>query len=232
MSTDQNSDVLVADTELRAGGLRLPAILMQSITSIAPALGLWFVVQFLAGLAGVAAPLTILVGFAMMLMAGAALTQLAKVFPSAGGYYTLISRTVHPRAGFMTRVDLLHLYADVHHDQLPLYGQDPGEHLQSTLGVHVSVVGVLPPHLPIHCRNRLSGHHRVRPGTGDPRRDRGGNRSCAWNLRFDLARARRVQFPFVQSRRGPEPERALPRSGRSGTRAGGMGGRAAPCGGK
>jgi amino acid transporter len=94
--------VLVADTELRAGGLRLPAVLMQSITSIAPALGLWFVVQFLAGLAGVAAPLTILVGFVLMIMAGAALTQLAKVFPSAGGYYTLISRTVHPRAGFMT----------------------------------------------------------------------------------------------------------------------------------
>jgi amino acid transporter len=94
--------ISVADTDLRAGGLRLPAILMQSITSISPALGLWFVVQFLAGLAGVTAPLAILVGFVLMIMAGAALTQLAKVFPSAGGYYTLISRTVNPRVGFLT----------------------------------------------------------------------------------------------------------------------------------
>ena len=37
-----------------------------------------------------------------MLTTGVGLTQLAKHLPSAGGYYTYISRTIGPRAGFLT----------------------------------------------------------------------------------------------------------------------------------
>ena len=37
-----------------------------------------------------------------MLAIGAVLTQLAKLFPSAGGYFTYTSRTLHPRAGLLT----------------------------------------------------------------------------------------------------------------------------------
>jgi amino acid transporter len=48
------------------------------------------------------APFAYLVAFGIVLMLGITLTQLAKHFPSAGGYYTYISRTVHPRAGFLT----------------------------------------------------------------------------------------------------------------------------------
>ncbi len=37
-----------------------------------------------------------------MLSLGMSLAELAKHLPSAGGYYTYVSRTVHPRAGFLT----------------------------------------------------------------------------------------------------------------------------------
>ena len=93
--------VMVADTKLRGGALGLPGALMQAVTDIAPALGLWFVVQFLAGVAGITSPLALTIGFVMMLMGAASLVQLAKHLPSAGGYFTFLSRTIHPRAGFM-----------------------------------------------------------------------------------------------------------------------------------
>ena len=87
-------------TELRAGALGLPAVLMQSVTTIAPALGIVLTVQFIASSAGVATPLAFLIGFVITLALGVPLSQLAKHLPSAGGYFTYISRGLHPRAGF------------------------------------------------------------------------------------------------------------------------------------
>jgi amino acid transporter len=43
-----------------------------------------------------------LAAFFVVLTLGISLTQLARHLPSAGGYYTYISRTVHPCAGFLT----------------------------------------------------------------------------------------------------------------------------------
>src|ERR1041384_4025829 len=86
---------------LRAGALRLPSVLMQGITHIAPAVAL-LVFPFIAGHAGAAMPLAFAIAFVFILMLGLSLTQLARKIPSAGGYYEYVSRTVHPRAGFLT----------------------------------------------------------------------------------------------------------------------------------
>ena len=37
----------------------------------------------------------------VVLMLGSTLAQLSKHMPSAGGYYTYVSRAIHPRAGFL-----------------------------------------------------------------------------------------------------------------------------------
>jgi amino acid transporter len=87
---------------LRAGSLRFPSVLIQGVTHIAPAVGLVLSIQYIVTLAGAAAPLAFLVAFLIILMLGISLTQLARHHPSAGGYYTYISRTIHPRAGFLT----------------------------------------------------------------------------------------------------------------------------------
>jgi amino acid transporter len=75
---------------------------MQGITHTAPATAVLFTVQFTASYSGVTAPLSYLIAFFIVLMLGVSVTQLAKHLPSAGGYYTYVSRTIHPRAGFLT----------------------------------------------------------------------------------------------------------------------------------
>jgi len=94
--------VMTTETQLRSGALRLSGVLMQGITHTAPATAVLFTVQFTASYAGVTAPLAYLIAFLIVAMLGVSVTQLAKHLPSAGGYYTYVSRTIHPRAGFLT----------------------------------------------------------------------------------------------------------------------------------
>ena len=93
--------VVVAETELHAGALRLPGVLMQGLTHMAPATALLFTIQFTTSHAGLAAPLAYLMAFPIVLVLGVCLMQMARYLPSAGGYYTYISKTVHPRVGFL-----------------------------------------------------------------------------------------------------------------------------------
>ena len=89
-------------TDLEENAIGLLGATMQAITHIAPAIAGFFFTAFIVSLAGVTAPLAYFIGFLVVLMLGSTLAQLAKHMPSAGGYYTYVSRTVHPRAGFLT----------------------------------------------------------------------------------------------------------------------------------
>jgi amino acid transporter len=93
---------MVAETELKAGALGLPAVLMQGVTTIAPAIAILYSFQFIVGLAGVAAPWVYIAASVIVIMTAVSLVSLARAFPSAGSYFTFVSRTVHPRAGFMS----------------------------------------------------------------------------------------------------------------------------------
>jgi amino acid transporter len=86
---------------LRADALSFPSVLAQSITHIAPAVGLVFVLQFITTMAGIAAPLAFAMAFFIVLMIAVCLVQLALHLPSAGGYYTYVSRALNPKAGFL-----------------------------------------------------------------------------------------------------------------------------------
>ena len=91
-----------AHAGLRPGAIGLPGVLMQGIAHTAPATAILLTLPFIASHAGLAAPLAYLIAVLIMLMLGVSLTQLAKHMPSSGGYYTYVSRTVGPRAGFLT----------------------------------------------------------------------------------------------------------------------------------
>jgi amino acid transporter len=93
---------MVAETELKAGALGLPAVLMQGVTTIAPAIAILYSFQFIVGLAGTAAPWVYIAASVIVTMTAVSLVALARAFPSAGSYFTFVSRTVHPRAGFMS----------------------------------------------------------------------------------------------------------------------------------
>ncbi len=90
------------ETRLKAGAVRLPGAIMQNVTHIAPAVAAFFFTQTIVGFAGGHAPLAYLLGFILVLALGMCLVQLAKNFPSAGGYFTYVSRTIGPRTGFLT----------------------------------------------------------------------------------------------------------------------------------
>ena len=97
---------------MRRGALRLPAVLMQGIGHTAPATAILLTLPITTSYAGTTSPLAYLLAFVLVLMLGVGLAQLARHLPSAGGYYTYVSRTVHPRAGFLTSW-LFFLYAPV-----------------------------------------------------------------------------------------------------------------------
>src|SRR5260370_27376679 len=87
-------------TELAENSIGLLGVLMQGIATIAPAFAIVSTFVFTVGLAGLAAPLAYLLAGASLLPVAVSVNQLAKAFPSAGGWYTWIARSLHPRAGF------------------------------------------------------------------------------------------------------------------------------------
>src|SRR5215472_7633973 len=91
-------------TELRENAVGLPGMLMQGIATIAPAFAILASFVFIVSKAGVVTPWAFLFGGALLMLQAMNAAQLAKVFPSAGGWYTWIARTFHPRAGFFAGV--------------------------------------------------------------------------------------------------------------------------------
>jgi amino acid transporter len=78
------------------------SVVAQAVTHIAPAMGFLTGATFIATYAGTGVPLAYFGAFLVCLSIGATLIQLAKHLPSAGGYFTYVSRTLHPRLGFIT----------------------------------------------------------------------------------------------------------------------------------
>ncbi|HEY7938153.1 MAG TPA: APC family permease [Candidatus Limnocylindrales bacterium] len=89
-------------TDLQEDAIGLLGATMQAITHISPAIAAFFFTQFVIQQAGITAPLAYVAGFLIVLLLGNTLIQLSKHLPSAGGYYTYVSRAVSPRAGFLT----------------------------------------------------------------------------------------------------------------------------------
>ena len=87
--------------QLRANALSFSSVLTQSITHIAPAMGLVVTVQFVTTMAGIASPLAYGIAFLIVMLLGVCLAQLALHLPSAGGYYTYVSQSLNPKAGFL-----------------------------------------------------------------------------------------------------------------------------------
>ncbi len=89
-------------SDLKANALGLTGVTMQAITHIAPAIAALFFTGFLVTLSGVTAPLAYVAAVIVVLMLGNTLIQFSRVLPSAGGYYTYVSRSLGARLGFLT----------------------------------------------------------------------------------------------------------------------------------
>jgi amino acid transporter len=85
---------------LRVGSVGLAGVMMQGIATMAPAFAILSTFVLTVGLAGLAAPLAYLLGGAVLIPLALSVNELARIFPSAGGWFTWIARSLHPRAGF------------------------------------------------------------------------------------------------------------------------------------
>jgi amino acid transporter len=79
----------------------LPASTFQGITHMAPAAGVMLGAGFIASSAGAAFPLAFGLAGLISLLISFSINQMAKHLPSAGGYYTYVSRGINPRVGFL-----------------------------------------------------------------------------------------------------------------------------------
>src|SRR5579859_4097842 len=125
----------VAQTELKAGAIGLPGVLMQGVTAIAPAIAGMFTIPFIVSNAGVNAPLAYLGAFVIALMLGYVLAQFTKHMTSSGTYYTFISNSLGVRWGFLVAWTYLLFYPVV----VAQVGSFMGSTLQSTLASEYSV---------------------------------------------------------------------------------------------
>jgi len=99
----------VAETELQAGALGFWGNMVQAVTHIAPGLNILLGLTFIVSFTGVAAPWAYIIGGIICLGVAIVLTQLAKEFTGAGGYFLYVSRTfgslsknVGARTGWIT----------------------------------------------------------------------------------------------------------------------------------
>ncbi|MFF7250084.1 APC family permease [Embleya sp. NPDC008237] len=86
---------------LKENAIGLSGALMQSVTTMSPAITVAFTVPFLAGTAGVASPLVVLLAAVVSYLLGYSLAQLARHITSAGTYHSFVSRLLGPRWGFL-----------------------------------------------------------------------------------------------------------------------------------
>ncbi len=89
-------------TELQAGALGFWGGMIQAVTHIAPGLNVLLGLTFIVSFAAVAAPIAYIIGGLICLGVAVVLTQLAKQFTGAGGYFLYVSRTIGPRTGWIT----------------------------------------------------------------------------------------------------------------------------------
>lgn len=89
-------------TTLRPNTIGLPGVLFQSITTMAPASAVAFSLGAAIPFAGGALPLAVLVALVVCSLIALNIGSLAKHLPSAGGYFTYVSRGLGVQAGWMT----------------------------------------------------------------------------------------------------------------------------------
>jgi amino acid transporter len=118
-----------ADRGLKSGVLTLPGVLMQSVTTIAPAVAGLFTLVFIVSNASAAAPLAYLGAFVIALFLGYVLAQFSRHLSSTGSYYTFVSRSLGGRAGFLVAWTYLLFYPVV----VAQVGSFMGDVLQTTL---------------------------------------------------------------------------------------------------
>src|SRR5437870_11197633 len=102
MSVESTSSPSEQST-LRPNAIGLPGVLFQSITTMAPASAVAFTLGPAAiGFTGGALPLAVFIALIICSFIAFNIGSLARYLPSAGGYFTYVSRSLGSQSGWMT----------------------------------------------------------------------------------------------------------------------------------
>jgi amino acid transporter len=129
--------VRIEEHELERHAIGLPAVTAQSAALIAPAAGSVAGLAFIVGYSGAATPLAFLIGLVVCVCVALVIGEYARRLPSAGAFYTYLSRTFGPKAGFVTGVALFGAYMLLFPFQLDFFGNFVSS-LLATSNVHIA----------------------------------------------------------------------------------------------
>src|ERR1035437_3689882 len=91
-------------SELQGSSLKLSHTVFQSVTNMAPAAAIVYDFPLQAGVAAAGAAIVLgnVVALIGIIFVAFTVTEFAKKLPSAGGYFTYVSRSIGPKAGTYT----------------------------------------------------------------------------------------------------------------------------------
>ncbi len=101
METETRSSASSGQATLRSNAIGLPGVLFQSITTMAPASAVAFSLGAAIPFAGGALPLAVLIALIVCTLIAVNVGALARYMPSAGGFFTYVSRGYGSQAGWM-----------------------------------------------------------------------------------------------------------------------------------
>ncbi|HEY4383509.1 MAG TPA: APC family permease [Ktedonobacteraceae bacterium] len=105
MSLETGSPKVDAPSEqsstLRPNAIGLPGVLFQSVTTMAPAGAVAFSLGAAIPFTGGALPLAVLIALIVCVLISFNIGSMARHLPSAGGYFTYVSRGLGPQAGWL-----------------------------------------------------------------------------------------------------------------------------------
>ena len=151
----------------------------MSAAIMGPAVSTFFNPQFSMPFSGEATPFVYLACMIALLIAASGIVEMAREFPSAGAFYTYVTRGLGPRAGFVTGGLMFVAYALLPPAEVGLIGS----YLQSTFRAEFDsnipwwIIGLVPAGLMVFLA--FEGIRSLAAHGADPVHDRGRDRAAA-----------------------------------------------------
>ena len=131
---------------LRRNAIGLPGAVIMSAAIMGPAVSTFFNPQFSFPFSGFATPLVYLLCLIAMLITASGVMEMARALPSAGAFYTFVTRGLGSKAGFVTGGLIFVAYALLAPAEIGLIGS----YLQNTFNEELStnipwwIIGMVP----------------------------------------------------------------------------------------
>src|SRR4051812_12293059 len=123
------------EPRLRRNAVGLTGAVIMSAAIMGPAVSTFFNPQFSMPFSGEATPFVYLACTIALMIAASGIMEMAREFPSAGAFYTYVTRGIGPRAGFITGALMFVAYALLPPAEVGLIGS----YLQSTFRTEFDV---------------------------------------------------------------------------------------------